>query len=287
MSDQVEPSGGHRQRGIGFPSLPLDEAARVVKSAGKYGRSHSDAGFAGYLGHNTTNSGPFRSKMASLRDWGLIERPTDGQVPLTDLGHHLAHPSSTEDETSLLREAFFNATPFAGIYNESAKETDLSLEFIGNRAVTALGVSAQGKQRFADSFARSVVAAGLGRRDTKGMIQLIPSGVEPESLITADQARVETTPATVTASEPSGYERSVGRQPPRSHISGDPPTLHQEWKVSGGRVLFEVELDRPLPGTAFATVAKIIMAMEEFVHSLGPATCNGSDKAVDNDDEET
>src|SRR3977135_206180 len=205
MSDKAESHGERRHRGIGFPSLPLDEAARVIKSAGKYGRLHRHPGFAGYLGHNTTNSGPFRSKMASLRDWGLIERPSDGQVPLTDLGHHLAHPSSTEDEMRLLRDACFNAGPFAGIYNESAKETALSLEFIGNRAVTALGVSPQGKQRFADSFARSVVVAGLGRRDTKGLIQLIPSGVEPGAEVNADAG-----PEAIATTLPAGEQRLGG-----------------------------------------------------------------------------
>src|SRR4051794_23141237 len=113
MTEQDTRATTRRPRGTGFPSFPLDEAHKAIKNAAKYGRVPADAAFAGYLGPDTTNSGPFRTKMASLRDWGLVERPSDGQVPITDLGHRLAHPDSDEQELGLLREAFFNAVPFA------------------------------------------------------------------------------------------------------------------------------------------------------------------------------
>lgn len=278
MAEQTEKAPRPRpSRGTGFPSMALDDAAGVIKNAGKYGKSHPDAAFAGYMGHDSTNSGPFRAKMASLRDWGLIERPKDGQVPLTELGQHLAHPDSPEAERGLLQDAFFNAKPFAAIYEESAKETDLSLQFLGNRAVTALGVSAQNKSRFAESFRRSVLAAGLGQEGSKGSIRLIPPGSAGE------EGHTEETDADTGTSTAGRVEHAdTERRPPRRRSVEATPVLHQEWEVAGGRVLFEVELDRALPGTAFAGVAAVITAVEKFVGSLEPPTPPaGSDGAAD------
>jgi hypothetical protein len=262
-------------RGTGFPSLSLEEAVAAIKSAGQYGRAHTDAAFAGYLGHSSANSGPFRSKMAALRDFGLIERPKNGQIPMTELGHEIAHP--TGDERALLQRAFFSAKPFETIYNESAKGTDLSLELIANRAVTALGVSAQNKTRFAESFRQSVLAAALGRGgDSEGTIRLIPPGSEPaEPELPAEESKAGA------ATDGAGGTAST-TAPPLTHVrTGRPPVIHQEWPVDGGRVVFEVSLDGALPGSAFAQVANVMTAVEEFVSSLGPAEEPTKPESVD------
>lgn len=266
MADQTAATGKATQRGTGFPSMPLDEAVDAIKKAGRYGRSHSDGAFAGYLGHKTPNSGPFRSKMAALRDFGLIERPKNGQVPLTSLGHEIAHPSG--DEQALLQRAFFSARPFATIYEESAKGTDLSLDLIANRAVTALGVSAPNKGRFAESFRRSIVAAGLGREGADGTIRLIPPGGEATGTDADIEDATTDTTLTAEAQSPGASTASVPLSAQSIPRTSRPPIIHQEWPVARGRVLFEVALDRPLSGSAFGEVAKVMTAVEGFVASL-------------------
>jgi hypothetical protein len=271
MNEKTETPRPRRPRGTGFPTFPLDESARVIKDAGKYGRTHTDAALAGYMGHDSTRSGPFRAKLASLRDWGLIRRPDENrQVPFTDLGHQIAHAATAEEEKRLLREAFFSASAFAAIYNESAKGAALTLEFIGGRAVTQFGVSAPSKQRFADSFAQSVVAAGLGSRGDKGTIRLIPAEAAQEEGATApDAGRASNGRPTTEATPQTGTSLQQTRQEIRT--GGRVPALHQEWQVNGGRVLFEVELDKPLTASNFGSIAKVMPELEEFVQSLGPA----------------
>lgn len=252
-----------KARGTGFPSLPLDEAALAVKTAGKHGREHALAAFAAYMGHETATSGAFRAKMASLKDFGLIERPSPDRVLLTEIAHQLAHPSSASEEQRLLQEAFFSAAPFKSIYTDSAKETDLSLEFVGNRAVTGLHVGAPNKQRFADSFARSVVAAGLGHISSKGSVFLQPPGpaTDLDNAVAGDGREEQARRSTVSSEggSPGG----------RVTTQSTPPTIHQSWLVAGGSVLFEVRLDDPLPGTAFQLLAGVMAAVEEFVAGLG------------------
>ncbi len=260
--------------------MPLDEAAEVVRNAGRYGRVHTDAAFAGYLGHKTPNSGPFRGKMASLRDFGLIERPKDGQVPLTDLGHQIAHP--TGDDQELLQKAFFAAKSFEAIYEESAKGTELSLELISNRAVTALGVSAPNKQRFAESFRRSVVAAGLGRDGGDGRIILIPPGKDIPSGEPSKPVENELIPGPESANSSSMSTLASGivQAPTASRT----PTIYQEWPVPGGRVVFEVLVDGPLPGSAFGGIAAVMEAVEKFVGSIQAPAVGGVAQSIKRDE---
>lgn len=256
-------------RGKGFPLLPLQEAVAAVKSAGKYGRQHSHAAFAGYLGHDSTNSGRFRAKMAALRDWGLIDRAAGEQVRLSELGHKIAHPSSPDEERTLLQEAFFNADLFKSIFEDSAKETDLSLEFIGNRAVTGLGVAAQSKQRFADSFAKSAVAAGLGQLGSKGSLRLMPPGSIPASAEHADNDDRPATPAS--GPEAARKGQLLSSSPSTANQSEVVPTLHQRWQVDDGSVLFEVRLSGPLPSSAFSALANVVTSIEGLVATLMPS----------------
>jgi hypothetical protein len=249
-------------RGTGFPEMPLDEAVEAIQRAGRYGRSHSDAAFAGYLGHKTPNSGPFRSKMAALRDFGLIERPKDGQIPLTSLGQEIAHP--TGDAQKQLQEAFFSAKPFAAIYEESAKGTPLSLELVANRAVTELGINPQSKSRFAESFRRSVTIAGLGETAGEGGIRLIPPGTETAGAPADPSATSDGGELHGAASGESRPSRSAATTPER------PPIIHQEWAVPGGSISFVVTLDGALPSSAFGEVGNVVTAIERFVALISP-----------------
>src|SRR6185503_9990668 len=82
-------------RGTGFPAISLPEAVEIVEKAGAYGRQHSMNALANYAGHSTVNSGPFRRKLAALKDWGLVAKAGNG-ITITPLGMEIAHPTSPE-----------------------------------------------------------------------------------------------------------------------------------------------------------------------------------------------
>jgi hypothetical protein len=258
-----------KSRGKGFPVMPLDEAVDATKQAGKYGREHSLDDYAGFLGHSTSNSGPFKRKMAALKDWGLIER--DGErIGLTDLAMRIAHPDSSEDEKSAIREAFLQEPMFTAVYDEASKGADLSLAFLGGRAVNGFGVAPASKDRFAKSFARSVQAAGLGSFEGDSITLLGESGDSHE----------EPEPEPQPDGEP--VEARLGHSRAESRNKGSRPTLSQEWEIDGGTLVFEAHLDRPLPATAYATVGGVAAAIEELAAVLGhsPVDERSSDEAL-------
>lgn len=256
-----------RKRGKGFPTLPLDDSRGVIQDAGKYGREHSIGAFSGYLGHSSTNSGAFLAKMAALNDWGLIDR--DGErVTLSSLGERIAYPSSPEDEAIALRDAFFHSELFAAIYTDSAKAVELSLDVIGNRAVTGLGVAGQRKAQFAQSFARSAVVAGLARGGANGSsVVLLSPDAEP----------------TPPAEEDGNIRETATTQPATGTGSGatDPPTLHQEWPVANGTLIFEARLGSALPADAFRQLAEVTDSIGRLVELLGVPPEHDPDESDD------
>lgn len=244
-----------------FASYPLRGAVDGVKAAGASGADHSRDAFASYLGHETTNSGGFKRKLASMKDWGLVET-RDDRVVITDLGMRIAHPRTDEDERNAIREAFLQAGVFTETYNDLAKGIDLSAERIGSMGVHEHGISPGAKADFARSFVESAVYAGLGHRNADGSIRLAGDS-ETEASRGADVADdVE--------AGPQSNEASRDQRRSALPSEGGMPTIHQAWNVEDGSVLFEVRLDRPLPSAAFGTLAEVMRTVEKLVSSLGP-----------------
>jgi hypothetical protein len=257
----TEPPDRRRTRARGFPVVPLDEAADVIRRAGRYGHSHPEQAFAGYLGHQTTNSGAFKQRFAAMRSWGLVSAERN-EVRLTDLGRRLAHPISPEDERQAMREAFLHAAVFAELYSASAKGHELDTQILANRAVHSLGISPKSTTKFGDVFARSAIAAGLA-------IELAPGKVE---LIGDEQDQDPAPSASESEPKPSLREQEVSTGTPstsRRPHSESAPIIHQVWPAEGGSISFEVRLDQPLPAKAFTELAGIFAAVERLVSELG------------------
>ncbi len=268
---EPEQIASSRSRGRGFPTMPLDEAVSVIKKAGQYGHEHSVATFAGYLGHGTTNSGPFRAKMAALKDWGLIQRRGEA-VLLTELAASIAHPESSTAEGKSLRDAFRQAEPFGAVYEESAKGTELNLDLIGNRAVTVFGVAPKSKKKFAESFAQSAIMAGLARMSSESTVELLTERDHSQSQEADHGDSGHQTKGGLSPAPPSTV-------PPATTAS---PTLHQEWPVDGGTIIFQAALDRPLPAAVYADIANIANAIERLVEHLdGLASVHEPEQAAD------
>ena len=135
------------------------------------GFSHSAEAFAQYLGHKTANSGPYKSKLAALRDWKLIAR-SSAPIVMTSLGQRVAVPKSDDDELAALREAFEACSVFQEVYDNSAKGVELDAETMANNAVHNQGISVARKSAFIRSFVDSAEVAGLLTRADGGKLVL-------------------------------------------------------------------------------------------------------------------
>lgn len=248
-----EPSPTERRgRSKGFPIVPLPDAAKILRDAGKYGFEHSAQAFARYMGHSTTNSGSFRQRLSAFRDWQLITGRGD-TVTFTDTGRTIALPPDAASESAALRTAFMNCAVFASLYEGMAKGQSLDPKGLGARAVHSLGVAASAMDKFTSSFVGSAVAAGLAREESNGKVVL----VDPEADDHDDETSREL-PIT-----------GAGDIDQRPVVGGRLQTvIRQEWAIHGGSVLLEVRLDRPLPASVFEAIGAVVEKAEELAKQL-------------------
>ncbi len=174
-------------RGIGFPFLSLPEAVKIVRDAGSYGKQHSASALASYAGHATANSGPFKQKLAALREWGFITT-SNGEVSLTDAAMHIAYPTAPDETAQVLMAAFRGCGIFWKTYEDTAKGIPLKPELIANGAVTRYQIGVGSKDRFMKSFLESAEAVGLAQRMPNGEIQLLTAAQATPSKVHEEHA---------------------------------------------------------------------------------------------------
>lgn len=248
------PSKARRKPSTGFPVVPLPEAARILREAGKYGFEHSVSSFARYMGHSTTNSGAFRQRLAAFRDWKLIAGRGD-TVVFTDTAKTIALPPNAQAEREALETAFMNCVVFASLYERVTKGQPVEAQGLGAKAVHELGISPSAVDRFTTSFVDSAVASGLAELDNGQVILLEGDAVDEGGAEYADED--------LDAGAP-GPEPVRGRV----RLTQAPPIVHQEWILPSGAVVFEVRLDRPLPAAVFAQVGSVVEQIEGLADRL-------------------
>lgn len=150
--------------------------------------------------------------------------------------------------------AFHNFPVFSRLYEGSAKGNPLAPQGLGSRAVHDFGIAPNRADKFVDSFIESAVAAGLAEvAEDDQVVFLAPNddSSDPDSVV---EPKSPTAPAGV------GHRTSLSR-------SGS-PVVHQSWDIAGGRIIFEIRSDGPLPASAFATVGEVVASLENLAQAL-------------------
>lgn len=92
-----------------YPRHSVRKALRIPKAileqnAGKSCTDREAVKFAGLAYH-----GPSRVEISSAIKYGLLDRPTDGNVAVTELAKKILRPQNPNDELDGLRQAVLNA----------------------------------------------------------------------------------------------------------------------------------------------------------------------------------
>lgn len=252
-----------RQRSAGFPVLSLLDAAEVLRKAGKLGTTHTLSSLAGLMGHRTTNSGPFKSKLAALRDWGVIDGRGD-KFSLTAIGLAIALPTDSENEANGLREAFFHCEIFARTYRAVVKNKDVEITSLANTAVHNYGVASAAKNDYARSLITSAVAAGLAELVGDKAVRFLPEPAdgEPVALVSTVPQTGSVPSATVVAGVTTvrSFDGEVMR-----------PVLRQVWPTESGQVVVEIRSARPLRAEEFNQVARVVTEVQALAALMGEA----------------
>lgn len=243
-------------RGVGFPQMPISEAVKAIQDIGKYGFEHATTAVAGYLGHSTPNSGPYRAKLSALKDWNLVKASGD-RISLTDSGRRVAAPPSGQLEQADLQQVFLSCQVFASLYNMLAKERDLDVAALGNTAVHNLRVNIKSKDRFVESFVASAIAVGLAEMNGNK----IKLRVANQGLATSDAGGE--TPSAQSAAVPPRANATAPR------VTSSPVVWRQPIALSAGELLLELRLDRPIPAAAFGQLQSVAQALDALADVLG------------------
>jgi hypothetical protein len=276
-SETTGDAGGESERGssrgTGFPVMDLSTAVELVHRVGEYGGNFTASTFAQYLGHKTANSGPFRSKVASLKDWGLVTTK-GGRMLLTDLGKEVAKSPDPAADPALLRDTFDSCKIFKAFYDETARGVALKRETLGRAAVFDHKVSAKSQEQFVSMLVDSAVTVGLAEPDAEAGTVTFKSpaaSTKPDARQHEDRMSepLRNDPEPDRAWDADGATRRRQPAPPPAADSTVPVLLRQVWRTATGAVVLAIHSTDPLPASAFALVGRVVQAAEDLAKSIG------------------
>jgi hypothetical protein len=251
-------------RGVSFPTMDLAKVVEVIHKVGGHGADFVVSTFAQYCGHQTANSGPFRTKLAAFRDWSMVTTK-DGRVLLTDLGKDVARSADPMADEVLLRRAFDACKIFKNFYDNQAKGIPIKRDVLGRGAVFDLKVAAKSQERFVTTLVDSAVTVGLASPDTEAGTVTFNAGAAGADVRQEPHA---TPPETGhTQSDTSGGTGTTTERP--LNTSNAPVLLRQVWPTATGEIVLAIHSTAPLPASAFGLVGEVVQAADELARSIG------------------
>lgn len=160
--------GARRRKGRGprpgapkYPRHSLERALRAPKAIldQNAGKACTDREAAGYVGVGWT--GEFGSELASAIKFGLLKRPSNGKVQVTDLGKKILRPQQPKDELEGLREAALQAPDISAVYSHYRGENLPDPQFFLNTLTDRFGIPDDMVAEFSNIFRETMVKAKL------------------------------------------------------------------------------------------------------------------------------
>ena len=119
-----------------YPRHNLERALRIPKGILEQnaGRECTDEESASFLGIKY-NRGPFVTELSSCIKFGLLKRPSQGHLELTDVARNILRPQDPEAELIGLRAAIQNAPEISEVYEHYRGENLPDDEFLTNALI--------------------------------------------------------------------------------------------------------------------------------------------------------
>ncbi|HSQ58980.1 MAG TPA: hypothetical protein VLT84_00880 [Acidobacteriota bacterium] len=146
-----------RKRSPNYPSIPLDEAVDAVEKLWKkeHGTAVPPDVAAQAIGFSSL-SGPSRSKLAALKQYGLLEGR--GDIAVSDLAKSILVPKNPTERQAAIRRAALEPELFRDVHESYAKASD---DAIMSYLVRDLDFSQGGARAFIVSYRKTVSYAKL------------------------------------------------------------------------------------------------------------------------------
>ena len=101
-----------------FPYRKLSEAVRVAHEIHDAGGSCARDQLAALMGHKSTRSGSFVTRLGSAKMFGLVEKASDGKFRTTQRGKDIVAPVSSQREAKAKVDAFLAVELFRRVYQQ-------------------------------------------------------------------------------------------------------------------------------------------------------------------------
>lgn len=171
--------------GAPFPRHAAKKALRIPKAildqnAGRACTDREAVTFAGIAYH-----GPSRVEISSSIKYGFLDRPTPGNVAVTELAKRVLRPQSPNDELDGLRQAVLNAPTVSDVYKHYRGENVPDDEFFKNALVDTFGLAADKVDEFKAVFVEDLTDAQLVE-DVDGKKRILDVARDAEAGNTVD-----------------------------------------------------------------------------------------------------
>lgn len=155
-----------------YPRNAVDKSLRIPKAILEQnaGKPCTVAESAAFLG--VGSAGPYQVEVSSGIKYGFLERPTPGQISVTDRAKRILRPQDPQDKLEGMREAVLNAPVISEVYGHYRGENLPDTQFFHNTLIDTFGVPADKVSEFQDIFIDSLREAEL-LAETDGKMRVI------------------------------------------------------------------------------------------------------------------
>lgn len=155
-----------------YPRNAVDKSLRIPKAileqnAGKPCTVKESAAFLG-----VGAAGPYQVEVSSGIKYGFLERPTPGQIAVTERAKRVLRPQDPQDKLDGMRDAVLNAPVISDVYGHYRGENLPDSQFFHNALVDTFGVPPDKVAEFQDIFIESLKSAEL-LVESDGKIRII------------------------------------------------------------------------------------------------------------------
>jgi hypothetical protein len=175
-----------------YPRNTVDKSLRIPKAileqnAGKPCTVKESATFLG-----VGAAGPYQVEVSSGIKYGCLERPTPGQIAVTERAKHVLRPQDPQDRLDGLRDAVLSAPVISEVYGHYRGENLPDAQFFHNALVDTFSVPADKVGEFQEIFIESLKAAELlTEQDGKTRILDVSRGSKVTGTPTATMKKLE------------------------------------------------------------------------------------------------
>ncbi|MGA9017885.1 MAG: hypothetical protein WB438_02985 [Candidatus Cybelea sp.] len=253
-----------KERSPNYPGLSLEaaiSAIRMVQGIEKRGTAPT-LSVAKALGHENL-SGPALTKIAALRQYGLLEDVAPGKVKVSDLAMAilLRHPDDYE-YLRALRDAALRPSLFADLYREYAQASEQTLRY---HLIQDRSFSEEGAMKVIKTFRATLAFAKLdepgydGEKKATGVVEGEPPSrpdipedlrrrIDPLSGIVVERVREIAKVYTYPLPDGSDAKVSFERRPTRETAQALIDQLTSQKKYFKSEPIEGVEIDYPTEG---------------------------------------